>query len=136
MHKYLAELVKEVGIHTNTIIVKINVFKLCQKHPKLLKSFIRLEFFKNCIRTLKKFVKNVKKIFFSVKRFLSFKTKFLRKSLLEIWKYLYVFIFSDHNFLNCVSIYSNSYKHNVLKILHFFIAKVFELFLRKKQTVF
>ena len=63
MHKYLAELVKEVGIHTNTIIVKINVFKLCQKHPKLLKSFIRLEFFKN-YKDIKEICEECEKDFF------------------------------------------------------------------------
>ena len=41
------KLVDELGIHKNTIIFKINVFKLCKKHPKLLKSSIRLGFFKN-----------------------------------------------------------------------------------------
>ena len=40
-----AKLVSELGIHKNTIIFKINVFKLCKKHPKLLKSSIGLEFF-------------------------------------------------------------------------------------------
>ena len=34
-------------IHKNTIIFKINVFKLCEIHPKLLKSSIGLGFFKN-----------------------------------------------------------------------------------------
>ena len=40
-------LVSELGIHKTTIIFKINVFKLCKKYPKLLKSSIGLEFFKN-----------------------------------------------------------------------------------------
>ena len=31
--KKFAELVKELGIHTSTIIFKINVFKLCQNTP-------------------------------------------------------------------------------------------------------
>ena len=42
-----AKLVSELGIHKTTIIFKINVFKLCKKHPKLLKSSIGLRFFKN-----------------------------------------------------------------------------------------
>ena len=41
------KLVHELGIHKNTIIFKINVFKLCKTHPKLLKSSIGLGFFKN-----------------------------------------------------------------------------------------
>ena len=60
------KLVTELGIHKNTIIFRINVFKLCKKHPKLLKSSVGLGFFK--IRTLKQFTKNMKKIF-NVERF-------------------------------------------------------------------
>ena len=41
------KLISELGIDKNTIIFKINVFKLCKKHPKLLKSSIGLGFFKN-----------------------------------------------------------------------------------------
>ena len=40
-------LVNRLGIHKNTIIFKINVFKFCERHPKLLKSSIGLGFFKN-----------------------------------------------------------------------------------------
>ena len=40
-----AKLVSELGIHKNTIIFKINVFKLSKKHPKLLKSSIGLGVF-------------------------------------------------------------------------------------------
>ena len=40
------KLVSQLGIHKNTIIFKINVFKLCERYPKLLKSSIGLEFFK------------------------------------------------------------------------------------------
>ena len=38
-------LVSQLGIHKNTIIFKINVFKLCERYPKLLKSSIGLGFF-------------------------------------------------------------------------------------------
>ena len=38
------KLASELGIHKNTIIFKINVFKLCEKYPKLLRSSIN--FFK------------------------------------------------------------------------------------------
>ena len=31
-----AKLISEFGIHKTTIIFRINVFKLCKKHPKLL----------------------------------------------------------------------------------------------------
>ena len=39
--------------HKTTIIVKINVFKLCKKYPKLLKSSIGLGFFKNYHKNIK-----------------------------------------------------------------------------------
>ena len=48
-----AKLVKELGIHRNTIIFRINVFKLCKKHPKLLKSSVGLGFFKNYHKGIK-----------------------------------------------------------------------------------
>ena len=47
------KLVSELGIHKNTIIFKINVFKLCKKYPKLLKSSIGLGFFKNYHKDIK-----------------------------------------------------------------------------------
>ena len=40
------KLVSQLGIHKNTIIFKINVFKLCERYPKLLKSSIGLGFLK------------------------------------------------------------------------------------------
>ena len=40
-------LVNKLGIHKTTIIFKINIFKLCEKYPKLFNSFISLGFFKN-----------------------------------------------------------------------------------------
>ena len=40
-------LVSRLGIHKNIIIFKINVFKLCERHLKFLKSSIGLRFFKN-----------------------------------------------------------------------------------------
>ena len=51
--KKFAKLVEELGIHKNTIIFKINVFKLCKKYPKLLKSSIGLGFFKNYHKDIK-----------------------------------------------------------------------------------
>ena len=41
------KLVSQLGIHKNAIIFKINVFKLCERYPKLLVSSIGLGFFKN-----------------------------------------------------------------------------------------
>ena len=55
------KLVNKLGIHKTTIIFKINVFKLCKKHHKLLKSSIGLEFLRIIISPLKPFVKNMKK---------------------------------------------------------------------------
>ena len=49
------KLVSELGIHKTTIIFKINVFKLCRKYPKLLKSSISLGFFKNYHKDIKAF---------------------------------------------------------------------------------
>ena len=42
-----AKLVSELRIYKTTILFRINIFKLCKKHPKLLKSSIGLGFFKN-----------------------------------------------------------------------------------------
>ena len=39
------KLVSQLGIHKNTIIFKINVFKLCERYPKLLGPSIGLGFF-------------------------------------------------------------------------------------------
>ena len=57
------KLVTGVGIHKNTIIFRINVFKLCKKHPKLLKSPIRLGFFKNYHKDIKAIWKEYEKDF-------------------------------------------------------------------------
>ena len=58
-----AKLVSELGIHKTTIIFRINVFKLCKKHPKLLKSSIGLGFFKNYHKDIKAICKEYEKIF-------------------------------------------------------------------------
>ena len=49
--------------HKTTIIVKINVFKLCKKYPKLLKSSIGLGFFKNYHKNIKAICKENEKDF-------------------------------------------------------------------------
>ena len=48
-----ANIVSELRIHKSTIIFEINVFKLCEKYPKLLKSSIGLGFFKNYHKDIK-----------------------------------------------------------------------------------
>ena len=47
------KLVSQLGIHKNTIIFKINVFKLCERYPKLFRSSIGLGFFKNYHKDIK-----------------------------------------------------------------------------------
>ena len=58
-----AKLVSELGIHKTTIIFRINVFKLCKKHPKLLKSPIGLGFFKNYHKDIKAICEEYEKDF-------------------------------------------------------------------------
>ena len=41
------QMVSSLKIHKSTIIFKINVFKLIEKHPKLMKSSVTLNFLKN-----------------------------------------------------------------------------------------
>ena len=55
------KVVTELGIHRNTIIFKINVFKLCKKHSKLLKSSIGLGFFKNYHKDIKEICEEYEK---------------------------------------------------------------------------
>ena len=47
------KLVSQLGIHKTTIIFKIDVFKLCEKYPKLFGSSIGLGFFKNYYKDIK-----------------------------------------------------------------------------------
>ena len=42
-----AKLISELEVHKTSIIFKINIFKLCEKYCKLLKSSIGLGFFKS-----------------------------------------------------------------------------------------
>ena len=46
-------LVNKLGVHKTTIIFKIDVYKLCERHPKLLKSSIGLGFLKNHYKDIK-----------------------------------------------------------------------------------
>ena len=50
--KFIA-LVRKLNIHKATIIFKINIYKLCEKYPKLLKSSIGLGFLKNYYKDIK-----------------------------------------------------------------------------------
>ena len=61
--KKFIQLVTELGIHKNTIIFRINFFKLCQKYPKLLKSSIGLGFFKDYHKDIKAICKEYEKDF-------------------------------------------------------------------------
>ena len=58
-----AKLVSELRIHKTTIIFRINIFKLCKKHPKLLKSFIGLGIFKNYHKDIKAICEEYEKDF-------------------------------------------------------------------------
>ena len=58
-----AKLVSELEIHKTTIIFKINIFKLCEKYHKLLKSSIALGFFKNYHKDIKAICKENEKDF-------------------------------------------------------------------------
>ena len=51
--KKFIKLVSQLGIHKNTIIFNINVFKLCERYPKLLRSSIGLGFFQNYHKDIK-----------------------------------------------------------------------------------
>ena len=46
-------LVNQLKIHKTTIIFKIDIYKLSEKHPKLLKSSIGLGFLKNYYKDIK-----------------------------------------------------------------------------------
>ena len=58
-----AKLVSELGVHKTSIIFQINVFKLCEKYCKLLKSSIGLGFFKNYHKVIKAICKENEKDF-------------------------------------------------------------------------
>ena len=58
-----SKLVSELGFHKTTIIFKINVFTLCKKYPKLLKSSIGFGFLKNYHKDIKAICKEIEKDF-------------------------------------------------------------------------
>ena len=51
--KKFITLVNKLGIHKTTKIFKINIYKQCEKYPKLLKSSIWLGFLKNHYKDIK-----------------------------------------------------------------------------------
>ena len=61
--KTFTDLVTELGIHRNIIIFRINVFKLCKKRAKLLKSSIGLGFFKSYLKDIHAICKEHEKDF-------------------------------------------------------------------------
>ena len=70
------KVVSELGIHKTTIIFRINVFKLCNKYPRLLKSSIGLGLYKNYRKDIKAIYEEYEKDF-QCWAFLSFKSKFV-----------------------------------------------------------
>ena len=57
------KLVNEFKVHKSTIIFKINIFKLIEKYPKLMKSSIVLGFLKNYYKDIKQICKENSKEF-------------------------------------------------------------------------
>ena len=51
------QMVGKLKIHKNTIVFKINVFKLIEKYPKLMKSSVTLTFLKNYFKDIKQICK-------------------------------------------------------------------------------
>ena len=54
-------MVSQLKIHRSTLILKINVFKLIQKYPKLMKSSVTLTFLKNYLKDTKQIWASLKK---------------------------------------------------------------------------
>ena len=51
------QMVGKLKIHKSTIVFKIKVFKLIEKHPKLMKSSVTLTFLKNYFKDIKEICK-------------------------------------------------------------------------------
>ena len=47
------QMMRKLKIHKSTIVFKINVFKLIEKHPKLMKFSVTLTFLKNYFKDIK-----------------------------------------------------------------------------------
>ena len=48
------QMVSKLKIYKNTIVFIINIFKLIEKHPRLMKSSVTLTFLKNYLKDIKK----------------------------------------------------------------------------------
>ena len=46
-------LVSRLGIHKNAIVFQINIFKLINKHPRLMKSAVTLSILKNYLKDVR-----------------------------------------------------------------------------------
>ena len=57
------KLVNEFKVHKGTTTFKINIYKLCEKYPKLMKSSIGVGFLKNYYKDIKEFVAKMQKSF-------------------------------------------------------------------------
>ena len=53
----IIKLVSEFKVDKNTIIFNINILKLIDKHPKLMKLSIKLSFLKNYLKDIKQICK-------------------------------------------------------------------------------
>ena len=53
------QMVCKLKIHKSTIIFKINIFKLIEKYPKLMKSSVTLTFLKNFLNDIKSICENI-----------------------------------------------------------------------------
>ena len=53
----IIKLVNEFKVDKNTIIFNINILKLIDKHPKLMKLSIKLSFLKNYLKDIKQICK-------------------------------------------------------------------------------
>ena len=55
----LIQIVNKLKINKSTIIFKINIFKLIEKHPGLRKSSVTLSFLKNYLKDIRKSAKKI-----------------------------------------------------------------------------
>ena len=62
-NKKFVKLVNKFKVHKTTIIFKINIYKLIEKYPKLIKSSLGLGFLKNYYKILKKFLMKMQSSF-------------------------------------------------------------------------
>ena len=51
------QMVGKLKIHKSTIVFEINLFKLIEKHPKLMRSLVTLTFLKNYFKDIQQICK-------------------------------------------------------------------------------